>query len=99
MRLLISIFRQWSSDYRPPSGRTGELFLESSPQDPGAYRQAVLLSAADSISGGDCGGIALVAARVVGFTSIHFHVWLAIVFGGLLTSLPVYLIRACPAAR
>ena len=27
MRLLMSIFRQWSSDYRPPSGRTGELFL------------------------------------------------------------------------
>lgn len=31
-------------------------------------------------------------------SSIHFHVWLAVVFGGLLVSLPLYLIRTNPGA-
>ena len=29
-------------------------------------------------------------------SKIHFHVWLAVFFGGLITSLPLYLIRVNP---
>lgn len=31
-------------------------------------------------------------------SSIHFHVWMAVIFGGLLISLPLYLIRTTPAS-
>src|SRR5438045_1301129 len=99
MRFVLSALRRWKNEYAPPSGRPGELFVESLQQiqrrTDKLFYYLLLAQYPAAIA------VALIWSPLAwsGSTStVHFHVWLAILFGGLLTSLPVYLIRVCPAA-
>ncbi|HEU0119156.1 MAG TPA: response regulator [Bryobacteraceae bacterium] len=89
----------WKDDYLPPPGRAGDFFrqtLEGLQRRVGnlffhllliQYAAAVLVSLVTA-------PLAWEASR----SNIHFHVWFAVFFGGLTTSLPVYLIRTRPTA-
>ena len=96
METLSSCWRKWKQHYSGPSGRAGELFAQSLRQIqarttisyyvlliqyPAAVAVALIWSP-----------LAWAGSR----SSIHTHLWLAVVFGGLLPALPVYLIRTIP---
>jgi signal transduction histidine kinase/DNA-binding response OmpR family regulator len=96
-RLLLWLARG-KRDYLPPSGRSGELFTQNLRQIQAQTDQllyyVLLIQYPAAIA------VALVWSPLAwagSESSIHIHVWLAIFFGGLLTSLPVYLIRTRPA--
>jgi len=89
---------RWRIDYAAPTGRTGELFhynlSEIQAHTDRLFFYLLLLQYVAAIS------LALTQSPIIwpGTDShIHFHVWLAVLFGGLVTSLPMYLIRKAPA--
>lgn len=94
MNSLVSSLRNWKSDYAAPDGRTGELFRANLSRiqtytDKLFYYLFLIQYPAMIV-------LALVRSPLSWagqHSSIHFHVWMAIVFGGLLASLPVFLIR------
>ena len=91
--------RRWRREYEPPEGRAGDLFAAFLSQiqrrtDKLFYYLLLIQYPAAVL-------VALVWSPLAWSgtaSTIHFHVWLAVLFGGLLTSLPVYLIRAAPAS-
>jgi signal transduction histidine kinase/DNA-binding response OmpR family regulator len=98
MQRLLSWFTRWKRDYLPPAGRSGELFAHNLRQI--QARTDELLYYVLLIQYPAAIALALIWSPLAwagSESSIHFHVWLAIFFGGLLTSLPVYLIRTKPA--
>ena len=98
MQGLLLWFARCKRDYSPPAGRSGELFAQHLRQV--QTRTDELLYYVLLIQYPAAIALALFwspLAWVGSESSIHLHVWLAVFFGGLLTSLPVYLIRTKPA--
>jgi hypothetical protein len=98
MQTLLSWFARWKRDYLPPAGRSGELFAQNLRQI--QARTDELLYYVLLIQYPAAIALALIWSPLAwagSESNIHFHVWLAIFFGGILTSLPIYLIRTKPA--
>jgi hypothetical protein len=99
MRSTVSWYRKSRDRYLLPPGRTSELFNErlreiQTRTDRLLYFVLLVQYPAAIL-------VALIWSPLAwsGATySIHVHVWLAILLGGTITSLPVYLIRTKPAA-
>jgi len=97
MQFAKAAFQEWKQAYQGPQGRAAEHFARSLAQiQARAGRLFHLLLAIQYPA-------AIVTALVVSpyawegsSYSIHFHVWLAVLFGGLVTSLPLYLLRNHP---
>ena len=100
MKWLLGALGQWRREYAPPEGRAGEVFTASLDEiqrrtDKLFYYLLLIQYPAAML-------VAIFWSPLAwsGTTStIHFHVWLAVLFGGLITSLPVYLIRTAPSSK
>ncbi len=99
MRYLLSTFARWRTEYQGPNGRSGELFRSvlhrTHEHTDRLFLALFLVQYPAAIAIALCWSPLTWAGT---HSSIHFHVWLAIVFGGLITSLPVYLICRQPGA-
>lgn len=99
MGTLSSCWRRCKQKYSGPSGRAGELFAQNLREiqartDDLLYYVLLIQYPAAVLVALIWSPLAWAGSQ----SSIHIHLWLAVVFGGLLTSLPVYLIRTNPAA-
>jgi signal transduction histidine kinase/CheY-like chemotaxis protein len=99
MQSVVSFFARCKRDYLPPAGRSGELFEQNLRQI--QARTDELLYYVLLIQYPAAVAVALLWSPLAwagSESSIHLHVWLALIFGGALTSLPIYLIRKRPAS-
>ena len=98
-RTVISTLRRWNRDSTAPPGRAGELFLDTlanvHASTSALFYWLLLVQYAAAIA---CALFWSPLAWSGSRSSVHFHVWLAVILGGLLTAFPVYLIRTNPAA-
>ena len=94
MNVLLFTLRRWQSDYSAPPGRTGELFrynLEELQTHTDRLFYYLFLAQYPAAIALAC--VISPLAWAGGHSRIHPHVWLAILFGGMVTSFPLYLIR------
>jgi two-component system sensor histidine kinase/response regulator len=91
--------KSWIRDSSAPPGRAGELFratLATVHKSTGTLFSYLFLI--QYLAAVACALIWSPLSWSGSRSSVHFHVWLALILGGLLTALPVYLIRTSPAA-